>query len=57
MDLNYLEWEKCRISIPSYMKDVIESFPQGMGASMTQTAADNLFKTRDDGEARKLPVE
>ena len=57
MDLDYSEVGKCKITISSYMQEIINAFPEAIVGTSDTPAADHLFKVRDDEDARKLSKE
>lgn len=56
MDIDYLEHGKCKISVPLYTQEIIDTFLEAIMGTSATPAADHLFRTRE-GEARKLPKE
>jgi hypothetical protein len=57
MDLDYSVNGKCRVNMPGYTKEIIESFPEIIEGTSATPAADHLFKVREISETKILPEE
>ena len=55
MKLDYSEKGKLQLSMVKLLIDLLEEFPEELGATATAPAPDNLFKVRPKGEAILLP--
>jgi hypothetical protein len=57
MELDYSEPGRVKITMISYLQDIINEFPEEIIGTKVTPAADYLFKVRDRGEAKPLPEE